>query len=563
MGDNGQESGRQATRGDDVARVWSALEDAALKAGERPILDLFSRDGESCDRFEQWSAACDDLLLDWSKTNIDHETRALLFQLAECAGVEARRNQMFAGDSINVTDKRPALHTALRNMTGGPVTVNGEDVMPEVIATRNRLGRFADQVRSGEVRGSTGKPFTDVVHIGIGGSQLGPEMACLALKRFHDGPRIHFLANVDGANAVDVLREIDPETTLAIVASKSFTTPETMTNAATVRDWSLPVTGPEGIRDHFVAISTAAKEVADFGILPERMFGFADWVGGRLSMWGPIGLPIVLAIGSRDFEDFLAGGHAMDLHFRDTPPERNLPFILALSGIWHRNFCGYPSRTIMPYEQRLNRFAAFAQQVDMESNGKSRSLDGSRVRISTGPVVWGEPGTNAQHSVGQLLHQGTQIVPVEFMIGRQGESSVDDIHHQMLVANCVGQAEALMVGRSFDAAVRLMEAEGFSGSELEMQASHRVFEGNRPSVTLVYNRLDPGTLGRLVALYEHRVFVEAAIWGINCFDQWGVELGKELARDLFPYVESGRIPEGRDSSTRGLMRAILASRVPE
>ena len=555
MGKTQAESG-QTTRADGFARIWSALEEASQKNRDRRIVDLFSGDSKTLSRFHQWSATCDDLLLDWSKTNIDRKTRTLLFQLAECVGVKYRREQMFAGEFINNTDNRPALHTALRNVSGTPVMVNGEDVMPDVIATRDRLGDFAEQVRSGTIRGVTGKAFTDVVHIGIGGSQLGPEMACIALREFHDGPRVHFLVNVDGAHAADILGGIDPETTLAIVASKSFTTPETMTNAATVRDWLLPVTGGDGIGLHFVAISTADDQVAAFGIPPERTFGFADWVGGRLSMWGPIGLPVVLAIGSRDFDDFLAGGHAMDLHFQNAPPEQNLPMILALTGIWHTNFCGYSSRTIMPYEQRLNRFAAFAQQVDMESNGKSRSLGGSRVRIDTGPVVWGEPGTNAQHSVAQLLHQGTQIVPVEFMIGRRGGSSLGDVHHHMLVANCIAQAEALMVGRSFDETVRLMEKQGLSGAELRLQASHRVFEGNRPSITLVYDCLDPGTLGRLVALYEHRVFVEAAIWGINCFDQWGVELGKELARDLLPFVESGQIPEGRDSSTLGLLKTM-------
>ncbi len=556
MGKFQPEAGQMTTQEAEFARIWSELEAVSRNARDRRILDLFSGKGESCDRFEQWSATCDDLLLDWSKTNIDQETRSLLFRLAECADVEGRREQMFAGEFVNNTDNRPALHTALRNLSGTQVQVNGEDVMPDVIATRDRLGEFAEQVRSGAIRGATGKVFTDVVHVGIGGSQLGPEMACIALRQFHDGPRVHFLANVDGAHAADILGGIDPESTLAIVASKSFTTPETMTNAVTVRDWLLPAAGSEGIGLHLVAISTADDQVAAFGITPDRTFGFADWVGGRLSMWGPIGLPVVLAIGSRNFDAFLAGGHAMDLHFRNAPPERNLPIILALTGVWHTNFCGYSSRTIMPYEQRLSRFAAFAQQVDMESNGKSRLLDGSRVRIDTGPVVWGEPGTNAQHSVAQLLHQGTHIVPVEFLVGRRGGSSLDDVHHNMLVANCIAQAEALMVGRSFDEAVKLMEKQGFSGTELRLQASHRMFEGNRPSTTLVYDRLDPGTLGRLVALYEHRVFVEAAIWGINCFDQWGVELGKELARDLLPFVESGRIPEGRDSSTCGLIMAI-------
>lgn len=550
-------AGRPAD-GNRIDRIWSQLEKNAQRAGARRIIDLFADDGHpnGKSRFDDWSARSDDLLLDWSKTNIDAEARDLLFELAEACGVARARDRMFAGERVNNTDDRPALHTALRNLSGSPVLLDGEDVMPGVIDTRERMLAFSDAIRAGTLTGSGGQPFADVVHIGIGGSQLGPEMACLALRPYHDGPRVHFLSNVDGAHSADILGLLDPATTLVIVASKSFSTPETMANAVTVRGWLADALGEDRVADHLVAISTADARVRAFGIRPDRVFGFADWVGGRLSMWGPIGLPLMLAIGGGRFVEFLDGGQAMDRHFRDAPPARNLPVILGLVGIWHGNLCGYSTRAIIPYDQRLNRFAAFVQQVDMESNGKSRRLDGTRVVRDTGPVVWGEPGTNAQHSVAQLLHQGTRVVPVEFLVARHGHERERAGHHRMLVANCIAQSEALMAGRSIAVATGLMREAGYKGEALQMQAAHRVFEGDRPSLTLVHDRLDPRTLGRLVALYEHRVFVEAAIWGINCFDQWGVELGKELAANLESWVGTDRLPDGRDSSTLGLLRTF-------
>ena len=542
---------------DELAAIWSALEKAGGLARRRRIADLFE-DGDGAGRFGTWSAAHEDLLLDWSKTNVDARTRDLLLSLADRAGVARARERMFSGEVVNNTDVRPALHTALRNLSGQPVLADGQDVMPGVEETLDRMRGFADAVRSGRIAASGGEKFRDVVHIGIGGSQLGPEMACLALEPYHDGPRIHFLANVDGASAAGLMDRLDPAATLVLVASKSFTTPETMLNARTIRAWLASAVGDDGANAHLAAISSADGLAREFGVPDDRIFGFADWVGGRLSMWGPVGLPLMLAVGGANFRSFLEGGHVMDRHFRDAPFPENLPVLLALAGIWHANIMGYGSRAILPYDQRLGRFSAFVQQVDMESNGKSRRMNGSRVARDTGPVVWGEPGTNAQHSVAQLLHQGTRIVPVEFIVARHGHEAGLAAHHRMLVANCLAQAEALMAGQSRDSVSRVLEKRGFSGEDLRVQAAHRMFDGNRPSITIMYDRLDPYTLGRLVALYEHRVFVEAAIWGINCFDQWGVELGKVLAGELLSCIETGRLPDRRDGSTRGLLKSLMS-----
>ncbi len=542
---------------DELAAVWSALGNAGSIARQRRIADLFEgEDGAA--RFESWSAAHGDLLLDWSKTNVDAGTRDLLLALADKAGVAKARERMFSGEIVNNTDVRPALHTALRNLSGHPVCVDGKDVMPEIASTLRRMREFADAVRSGEVAAFGGGRFRDVVHIGIGGSQLGPEMACLALEPYHDGPRIHFLANVDGASAAQIMDRLDPATTLVLVASKSFTTPETMLNARTIRAWLASDLGDDGANAHLAAVSSADGLAREFGVPDDRIFGFADWVGGRLSMWGPVGLPLMLAIGGSDFRSFMEGGHMMDRHFREAELSENLPVLLALAGIWHANVMGYGSRAILPYDHRLGRFAAFVQQVDMESNGKSRRMDGSRVARDTGPVVWGEPGTNAQHSVAQLLHQGTRIVPVEFIVARRGHEAGLAAHHRMLVANCLAQAEALMTGQSRESVARDLEGRGLSGADLRLQAAHRMFDGNRPSITIMYDRLDPYTLGRIVALYEHRVFVEAAIWGINCFDQWGVELGKVLAGELLSCIDKGRLPDDRDGSTRGLLDSLMS-----
>ncbi|MSU90631.1 glucose-6-phosphate isomerase [Rhodobacteraceae bacterium 2CG4] len=498
---------------------------------DRRIGDLF--DGA---RFDAFSARLDDMLLDFSKTGIDATALGLLLDLARSRGVEARRDAMFAGGKINATEDRAVLHTALRNRSDDPVMVGGQDVMPGVRETLGRMSAFADGIRMGRIAAPSGKPFTDVVNIGIGGSDLGPVMAVLALAPWHDGPRTHFVSNVDGAHIHDVLKGLDPETTLVIVASKTFTTIETMTNAETARRWIESAVGDKA-GGHFAALSSAVDRTQAFGIDPTRVFGFEDWVGGRYSVWGPIGLSLMIAVGADNFAAFLAGGHAMDRHFRTAPLERNLPVLLGLVGIWHNNVCGYPTRAVLPYDQRLLRLPAYLQQLDMESNGKRVALDGSTLTEASGPVVWGEPGTNGQHAFYQLIHQGTRVIPCEFLVAANGNEPDLKHQHDLLVANCFAQAEALMIGRP------------------EADNPHRVFPGNRPSTMLLYDRLTPETFGRIVALYEHRVFVEGAIWGINSFDQWGVELGKELASEMLPLVEGGDA-SAKDGSTAGLLKAL-------
>jgi Glucose-6-phosphate isomerase len=510
-------------------------------------------------RFSRFSASLDDLTLDYSKCAVTDETMRLLAQLAEAAGVAGRRDAMFAGEEINITEHRAVLHTALRH-SGGPVYCKGRDVMADVQAVLAAMEEFASGIRSGSLKGATGKRFTDVVNIGIGGSDLGPCMATLALAPYHDGPALHYVSNVDAAHIADTLARLDPETTLIIVASKTFTTVETMTNAATARRWVAEKLGEEAVGAHFAAVSTALDKVAAFGIDQSRVFGFWDWVGGRYSVWSAIGLPLMIAVGPENFRKMLAGAARMDEHFREAPFGQNLPVLLGLVGFWHRVICGYPSRAIIPYDQRLARLPAYLQQLDMESNGKRVRLDGSPVETPTGPIVWGEPGTNGQHAFFQLLHQGTDVIPVEFIVAAEGHEPELRRHHDLLVANCLAQAEALMRGRTLEEARAQLLAKGMSEEEAEWLAPHRVFPGNRPSVTILYRKLDPFALGRLVALYEHRVFVEAALFGINAFDQWGVELGKELATELLPVVEGRKDASGRDSSTAGLVQRIHALR---
>jgi glucose-6-phosphate isomerase len=415
--------------------------------------------------------------------------------------------------------------------------------------TLDRMQAFADALRSGRIKGQGGT-ITDVVNIGIGGSDLGPAMAVLALSPYHDGPRCHFVSNVDGAHVADTLKGLDPARTLVIVASKTFTTIETMTNARTARDWMASGVADPGAQ--FVALSSAIDKAAAFGIAADRVFGFEDWVGGRYSMWGPIGLSLMLAIGPARFREMLAGAAAMDAHFRQAPLAENLPVLLALTGIWHRQVLGHASRAVLPYDQRLSRLPAYLQQLEMESNGKRVAMDGRDLARPSGPVVWGEPGTNGQHAFYQLIHQGTDVVPCEFLIAARGHEPELAHQHRLLIANCLAQSEALMRGRSLDEARAMMAAKGLSGAELERQARHRVFPGNRPSVTLAYDMLTPRRLGQIVALYEHRVFVEGVILGINSFDQWGVELGKELATALQPLLE-GADAGGKDGSTRALV----------
>ncbi|TJU93488.1 MAG: glucose-6-phosphate isomerase [Mesorhizobium sp.] len=507
-------------------------------------------------RFATFSATDDDMLLDWSKCAVDATTMDLLEEAAKAADLEGRRAAMFAGKKINITEDRAVLHTALRNLSGKGVTVDGQDVKADVIAVLDAMGAFADAIRSGKAAGATGKKITDIVNIGIGGSDLGPAMVTLALAPYHDGPRAHYVSNIDGAHIHDTLKGLSAETTLFIVASKTFTTVETMTNAQTARDWVQKALGKEAVGKHFAAVSTALDLVAKFGIAPDRVFGFWDWVGGRYSVWGAIGLPVMIAVGPRNFRAFLDGAHEMDEHFRTAPLRENLPALLGLVGWWHRVICKYPARAVIPYDQRLSRLPAYLQQLDMESNGKSVTLEGTPVTTPTGPLVWGEPGTNGQHAFFQLLHQGTDFIPVEFLAAAVGHEPDLKHQHDLLLANCLAQSEAFMKGRTLEEARAQMLAKGMKPADVDRIAPHRVFSGNRPSLTILYRKLDPRTLGRVIALYEHRVFVEGTLFNINSFDQWGVELGKELATGLLPVVEGKESAAKRDASTAGLVGHI-------
>ena len=525
-----------------AVEIWDRLKTHQAAVADRSIAGLF--DGGRAGAFS--TRACG-MLLDWSKTNIDDKALELLVELADATGVAIKRTAMFSGEKINETEGRAVLHTALRDPGPGLVLVDGQDVLPEVHETLDRMEAFARQVRA-EGR------FTDVVNIGIGGSDLGPAMACLALAPYHDGPRCHFVSNVDGAHVHDVLKGLNPATTLVIVASKTFTTIETMTNAATARDWLASAVETPG--DHFVALSSNEEKTTEWGIPSARVFGFEDWVGGRYSLWGPIGLSIMLAVGPENFRAFLAGAHEMDRHFREAEGADNMPLMLALVGLWHHQVCGYPTRAVLPYDQRLSRLAAYLQQLEMESNGKRVAMDGSDLGLPSGPVVWGEPGTNGQHAFYQLIHQGTSVVPCEFIVAAKGHEPDLAHQHRLLLSNCLAQSEALMKGRSLDEARALMAAKGLEGAELDRQARHRVFPGNRPSTTLIYERLDPATLGKIIALYEHRVFVEGAVLGLNSYDQWGVELGKELALALEPILAGSETTDGKDGSTAQLVDFI-------
>ncbi len=516
--------------------------------GARAPVDMRAAFASQPDRFEAFSLRLDDLLLDYSKCAVDAGTIDHLIRLAKAADLETHRDAMLTGQPINTTERRSVLHTALRLPTGASLVVDGIDIVPEIHRVLEAMSVFADELRSG--------PFTDVVNIGIGGSDLGPAMATQALGPYHDGPRLHFVSNVDAAHMADTLQGLDPQTTFFIVASKTFTTTETMTNAQSARDWVARALGDGAVADHFAAVSTALNKVVAFGIRQSRIFGFWDWVGGRYSLWSAIGLPIMVAIGSPNFRRMLAGAHAVDRHFFEAPLVENLPVLFGLIGYFHRVACGYPSRAVIPYDQRLARLPAYLQQLDMESNGKSVAVDGHPVATVTGPIVWGEPGTNGQHAFFQHLHQGTDVVPVEFLVAAEGHEPELSHHHDLLLANCLAQSEALMAGRTLEEARAKLLASGIGMEEAESIAPHRVFSGNRPSLTILYGRLDPFTLGRLIAVYEHRVFVEARLFGINAFDQWGVELGKELATALLPIVQGRENADGHDGSTQGLVAAL-------
>ena len=534
-----------------VRAAFAALEaHRAALAGSRTT-DLFATDPQ---RFDRFNVRLDDLLFDFSKHKANAETVSLLVALARAARLEERRAALFAGEKVNATEHRPALHMALRNLTDRPFMVDGKNVMPDVRDVRAKVAAFANAVRSGAVRGARGDRIADVVNIGIGGSDLGPAMAAHALSPYASPElRAHFVSNVDGADLGDTIARLDPAKTLFIVSSKTFTTQETMANAASARKWIAGALGEAAVADHFAAVSTRLDKVAEFGIRPDRVFGFWDWVGGRYSMWSAIGLSLVIAIGPEKFEEFLRGGQDIDEHFVSAPLAQNIPVLMALLGVWRRNVWNDPVHLVIPYDQRLARFPAYLQQLDMESNGKHVARDGSHVAQATGPFVFGEPGTNGQHAFFQLLHQGTDIAPIDFLVAAE-PNDADAGHHALLVANCLAQSEAMMRGRSRPEIEDILSKQGLSAAEIAELAPHKTFEGDRPSSTLMYRRLDPRTLGRLVALYEHKVFVQSVIWDINPFDQWGVELGKELCNRLVPIVEdAGRPTEGLDGSTAGLI----------
>ncbi len=532
--------------------AWYALEQHRDELEDVHLRDLFEGDPG---RFARFSLRLDDLLFDYSKHRITDETLAHLLALAEQAELPGWIERMFRGDKINVTEDRAVLHVALRNRSGRPIEVDGEDVMPAVDAVLAQMRDLCERVRGGAWTGHTGKAITDVVNIGIGGSDLGPVMVTEALRPYwKEGLRAHFVSNIDGTHVAETLRRVDPETTLFIVASKSFTTQETLTNARTARDWLVERLGDEAaVARHFVALSTNAPAVEAFGIDPANMFAFWSWVGGRYSLWSAIGLSIAIVIGFDRFEQLLAGGHDVDEHFRTAPLGKNIPVIMGLLGVWYHNFLGAESHAILPYDQYLHRFAAYLQQGDMESNGKGVDRDGDPIEdYTTGPVIWGEPGTNGQHAFYQLIHQGTRLIPADFLAPARSHNPIGD-HHRILLANYFAQTEALMRGKTADEARAELVAAGVTGGRLEALVPHKVFEGNRPTSSFLFRQLDPRTLGRLIALYEHKIFVQGVIWNINSFDQWGVELGKQLARAIEPELAGDDAVTAHDASTNGLI----------
>ncbi len=545
--------------------AWRALEAHYAEIQDRHMRDLFAADPG---RFERFSLRLDDLLLDVSKNRITEETLTLLAQLARERGLEAMRDAMFAGEPINGTEGRAVLHIALRNRSNRPIQVGGADIMPDVNRVLAQMRDFSEAVRRGEWTGHTGKRITDVVNIGIGGSDLGPVMVSEALRPYeHPFITPHFVSNVDGSHIAEVLKRVDPETTLFIIASKTFTTQETLTNAHTARDWFLKHGAPEtAVAKHFVALSTNAGAVAAFGIDTANMFAFWDWVGGRYSVWSAIGLPVAIAVGMDYFEDLLAGAHAMDEHFRTAPLAENLPVVLALLGIWYNNFFGAQSQAVLPYDQYLHRFTAYLQQADMESNGKSISRDNTAVGWQTGPVVFGEPGTNGQHAFYQLIHQGTKLIPCDFIAPAISHNKQGN-HHKILLSNFFAQTEALMRGKTEDEVRAELSGSGMTAEAIDALVPHRVFTGNRPTNSILVKQITPHTLGMLIALYEHKIFVQGAIWNVYSFDQWGVELGKQLAKAILPELddpeglEDGAEPPpvtGHDASTNGLINAWKA-----
>ena len=537
--------------------AWKALEEHAETGSSLQLGELFAADPY---RFERLSLTVEGILIDYSKNLVTQETIQLLLRLADEAGLLTAIAAMFSGEKINTTEDRAVLHVALRNRSNRPVRVGGEDVMPAVNRVLKQMRRFSEAVRSGSWRGYSGKPIRDVVNIGIGGSDLGPKMVTTALTPYAGPLRVHFVSNIDSSDLIEVLKRVEPETVLFLVASKTFTTEETMTNATSARSWLLASAGDEGaVAKHFVALSTNRAAVAVFGIDPENMFEFWSWVGGRYSLWSAIGLSIALHIGMDAFEELLEGAHRIDEHFRNAPLEANAPAILGLLGIWYNNFLGAQSHAILPYDHYLAHFASYFQQSDMESNGKQTTRDGAPVSTSTGPIIWGQPGTNGQHAFYQLIHQGTKRIPCDLLAAAVSHNPLGD-HHERLLANFFAQTEALMRGRTAEETRAEIEAEGVTGARLELLTAAKTFEGNRPTNSLLYRQLTPRTLGSLIALYEHKIFTQGIIWGVNSFDQMGVELGKQLAKALLPELKGPGVVRGHDSSTNGLINHYKALR---
>jgi len=549
----------------DETREWHALREHHQAIAPMPMRDMFASDSGRAGRLSiHWKGSeGNEILLDYSKNRITDETMTLLMDLARARDVEGRRQHMFAGERINFTENRAVLHTALRNRSEDPVYESGRDVMPEVRRVLERMSKIVSQVRNGIWKGYSGKRITDIVNIGIGGSDLGPVMVTEALRPYAGLLRLHFVSNIDGTHLAEVLKRVDPESVLFLIASKTFTTQETMANAESARGWLLQHTvDSDAVAKHFVAISTNRKEVTAFGIDPENMFEFWDWVGGRYSLWSAIGLSIALAIGMDNYEELLTGAWEMDQHFRTAPMEQNMPVVLALLGIWYVNFFGSETHAILPYDQYLHRLPAYLQQADMESNGKAVGSDGRRLGYATGPVIWGEPGTNGQHAFYQLIHQGTRIVPCDFLAPATSHNPLRG-HHDILLSNFFAQTEALMKGKNEDEVRSELEKGGMSGEQMNRLLPHKVFEGNRPSNSILFPMLTPKTLGALIALYEHKIFVQGTIWDINSFDQWGVELGKHLAKTILPELRPEGPAEEHDSSTTGLIQSFKKMRDDE
>ncbi len=531
--------------------AWQELARHYQSIRHKTLREMFAEEPQ---RYSRFSLEVGEIFLDYSKNRISAETLDLLIRLAEKRGLPHAIERMFAGEAINITERRAALHTALRNRSSRPVLVDGQDVMPGVRAVLDKMRAFVTRVHSGEWRGHTGKPVANVVNIGIGGSHLGPMMAAVALENYRAANvKVHFVANVDGSDIARTLANLDPETTLFVIASKTFTTQETLLNAHTARQWLLErLNGQSAVAKHFVAVSTNLAKVQEFGIDPQNTFEFWDWVGGRYSLWSAIGLPIALSIGMDAFEDLLAGAHGMDEHFRTAPLHANMPVLLAMLGIWYVNFFGAESQAVIPYDEYLAFLPAHLQQLDMESNGKRTSLAGATLTYATGPIVWGSTGTNGQHAFFQLLHQGTHLVPVDFLAAIEPQHPIGE-HHKLLLANCLAQSQALMRGVSADELISVLGTGGLPPEQAASLVPHRVFPGNRPSNTLLYRKLTPKNLGSLIALYEHKVFVQGVIWDINSFDQWGVELGKKLALGIYEAIRASSVTEQQDASTASLI----------